>query len=94
MAYDTLLIAEEINHVVTLHLGAMAGSYSNEDAYLMAMLKWVKATRRSAGEFIEEWNIEEEVSKESLTTGMKRLVDHINATLATNIFARKGPHWS
>jgi hypothetical protein len=37
MAYDTLRIAEDINHLITIHLGVMSKNYSNEDEYLVSI---------------------------------------------------------
>ena len=92
MAYETLLMAEEITHSFTVDLGAMSYAFHDEDSYLRKMLALVRRTKRHPNEYIEEWSLENVLSAEAIRNGMIELEKHIAKTLATPIKERGSQH--
>ena len=88
MAYETLLMAEKITHMFTIDLGAMSNRFKDEDSYLQCMLKFVRHTKRFPGEYIEEWDLEDEISSQSLRNDMILLEKHILKTLSIPVIER------
>ncbi|HSW62554.1 MAG TPA: hypothetical protein VLH56_04455 [Dissulfurispiraceae bacterium] len=82
MAFETVRIAESIHHMITVHLGVMAGKYRDEDSFLRAALRFVCTLIKKPRNFIDEWGIEYEIQPWQLAKGLRQIEDHIVATLA------------
>ena len=83
MAYNSLLIAEQITHSFTIDLGAMSSQFNDEDLYLHNMLKLVRQTKDHPLQYIQYWDLASELSAEALRNGMTKLEEHLLKTLAT-----------
>jgi hypothetical protein len=68
----------------------MARDHRDENAYLKAVSEWAKEIRNHSNDFIEDWGLQNELTKSSFIKCMNKLVEHINATLAVPISDR-GP---
>jgi len=81
-------MAEKITHTFTVNLGAMSNRFKDEDNYLQCMLNLVRRTKRFPVEYIEEWDLEDEISSQSLRKGMLLLEKHILKTLSVPVTER------
>ena len=75
-AYEILNIAEGINHLITVHIGALAISFSEEDEYLYAILELLSEIMKDPDGFIEDWDIAEEIDGNILKAGLERLAQY------------------
>ena len=82
MAYQTIIMAESINHIITVEIGAMSNCYEDEDSYLKGILKHIRSINRSTDNFIKYWNLEGEITSEQLRTGINNIEKHILNTLS------------
>lgn len=41
-AYEILNLSEDINHLITVHIGAMCSRFKQEDDFLYAVLKFIQ----------------------------------------------------
>ena len=56
-AFESLLIAEEIDHMVTVSLGVMCTRLSSEDDFLQEAFGYVKALSENPRDFMENWGL-------------------------------------
>jgi len=70
MAYKTIIMAESINHIITVEIGAMSSRYEDEDSYLKGILKHIRSINRSTDNYIKYWNLEGEITSEQLCEGI------------------------
>ena len=82
MAYQTLLMSESINHIITVEIGAMSNCYEDEDSYLKGILRHIRSINRSTDNYIKYWNLEGEITSEELRKGIIKLEKHILNTLS------------
>ena len=88
MAYETLRIAEEISHWLTIEL-ALAGKESqDESGFLDSMLSTVRKIKSDVSGWIDE--NEEDITSSQLRAGLHKLELHIRETIQTPLEAR-GP---
>ena len=87
-AYEILRIAESINHLITIQLGALCGQFNDEDKYLKGVLKLLAAIKIDTKEFIEDWDIAEEIDGQTLYTGLVKLEKYTTEVLKTPIEKR------
>ena len=83
MAYQTLRLSESINHIITVEIGAMSSSYSDEDAYLREILKYIRRIKKFPEDYIEGWSIDNEITPADLRKGIYKIEKHILNTLST-----------
>lgn len=93
MAYQTLRLAESINHTITVDLGVMVGRHKTEDTFLKAALSFVRTIIRKPQEYIDSWGLEDEIRPDQLVAGMKSVEAHITATLAVPIAMREDAYF-
>ena len=82
MAYKTIVMAESINHIITVEIGAMSSRYEDEDSYLKGILKHIRGINRSTDNYITYWNLEGEITSEQLCEGINNIEMHILNTLS------------
>ena len=82
MAYKTIIMAESINDIITVEIGAMSTCYEDEDSYLKGILKRIRSIKRSTDNYIEYWNIEGEITSKQLLKGINNIEGHILNTLS------------
>jgi hypothetical protein len=61
-AYDTLIIESgKVSEFLCAEIGASACNYSDEDSYLKATIEILKEIAEDPMDYLESWNLEEEV---------------------------------
>ncbi len=72
-AFESLLIAEEIDHMVTVSLGVMCTRLSSEDDFLREAFGYVKALSENPRNFLENWGLSDCLDSEVFSLKMKNL---------------------
>ncbi len=85
MTYEILSIAEEVDHIVTVHLGTICSRHSKEDEFLGEALGFVQRIIGDPEGFIEYWGIEEEVENEIFTNSLISLSKQMKRIMAIPI---------
>ena len=84
-SYEILKLAEDIDHIVTVHIGAMCGRFKNEDKFLLNVIKFVQGIIDDPEDFIESWDLEEEISLETFTDDLLNLKKYTEGVMAIPI---------
>jgi hypothetical protein len=83
--YEILTKAEEIDHIVTVHLGTICSRQSNENEFLCEALEFVQGIVGNPIGFLENWGLEDVVEYVSFTQNMKNLGNHIERIMTIPI---------
>ena len=89
MAFQSIIIAEEINDFLKAELGAEARHHKTEDEYLNAILKKVRDIKKDINEFLEYWDILKVVNINIFKKDLKKLEMHILNTIETSMSKRR-----
>ncbi len=89
MAYASIVIANEITDFLKCDLGVRSENYKDEDAYLKGILKFVRKIKRDPEEYIDYWNLLNELDLKVLKNGLEGLAKHILKTIDTQ-FDKRG----
>ncbi len=81
-SYEILKLSEHIDHIITVHIGAMCSRYNDEDAFLCHALKLIQEIIDDPDEFIEDWGIEEIIEPEAFRSGLYSLKSYIQSVMA------------
>ncbi len=81
--YEALKISEEINHLITVHIGVLCNRFSNENEFLETVSKFIKSLKHDPEDFIDNWNLADEIDIASLLTGLSELQNYVNMILET-----------
>lgn len=84
-AFESLLIAEETDHMVTVSLGVMFSRLSSEDDFLREAYGYVKALSENPGDFMANWGLADYLDSRVFSHKMKKLSDHIREVMAIPI---------
>ena len=84
-AYEFLSIAEEIDHIVTVNLGAICSRLSNEGEFLQVAQEYMQGIIGNPKEFIENWGLDENLEIENFTQTIINLRNHIERVLQISI---------
>lgn len=84
-AFDSLLIAEEIDHMVTVSLGVMCTRLSSEDDFLQEAFGYVKALSENPRDFLAYWGLADYLDSWVFSHKMKKLSDYIREVMAIPI---------
>ena len=84
-AFESLLIAEEIDHMVTVSLGVMCTRLSSEDDFLREAFGYVKALSENPRDFLENWGLADYLDSWVFSHKMKKLSDYIREVMAIPI---------
>ena len=60
-AYEILTTAEEIDHIVTVNLGAICSRLSNENEFLQVALEYLQGIIGNPKESLENWGLDENI---------------------------------
>ena len=90
MAYSCIVIANQVSGFLKTDFGAAASKYSNEDDYLKGILKFVLSIKRNPMDYLESWNLEDEIDVHFFKQGINELLGHIKLTINTP-FSERGP---
>ena len=88
MAYKVLIMSESITHILTVEIGAMSQNFNDENSYLKGMLKFIQSIKKHPSDYIDHWDLGQEISNIELADGIKRIEEHIIRTLETNLNIR------
>ena len=84
-AFESLLIAEEIDHMVTVSLGVMCTRLSSEDDFLREAFGYVKALSGNPRNFLENWGLADYLNSQVFSFKMKNLSNYIQEVIAIPI---------
>jgi hypothetical protein len=84
-SYEIFRIAEEIHHLITVHIGATCGRCQHEKEFLGAVVKFIRAVEGNPRSFIDDWNLDDELDTTSLLSGLSKLGDYVQGTIETPI---------
>jgi hypothetical protein len=93
MAYDCILIAQEATDVLRSELGAACSKFKTEDEYLKGILKHVRSIEKHSWDYLDEWNLLDDIDVKVFKIKLLNVREHIKKTLKTPIEDR-GPRWS
>ena len=81
-SYEILNIAEEIDHIVTVHLGTICSRQSNENEFLQEALEFVQGLVGNPLGFLENWGLVDVLEYSGFTQSMIELSSHIERIMA------------
>ena len=88
MAYESIIIANEITDLLKCDLGVRSKDYKDENAYLKGIRKFILKIKSDPEGYLESWNLLEELDLTSFKKGIEFLEKHIIKTLKTPIEQR------
>ena len=88
MAYESIIIANEITDFLKCDLGVRSKDYKDENAYLNGILKFVQKIRNNPKAYLDSWNLWEELDLSFFKKGIEYLEKHVLKTLKTSIEQR------
>ena len=88
MAYESLIIANEITDFFKADLGVRSKDYKDENSYLNEILRFVRKIRDDPEEYLDSWNLLEELVLAAFVKGIDELEKHIKKTIETPIEQR------
>lgn len=91
MAYETLSQAFCIHDALRSEIGASAIHYRNEDDFLRGTLQEVENLIKDPNDYIDMWDLEDEVGIDEFRRRLEPLREHLLTTLSTSIEARGKP---
>ncbi len=91
MAYDTLLLAHDACDPLRAEIGASATKFKTEDEFLRGVAEFMQELLDAPEDYLDFWNILEEVSVGSFLDRVRRVNAHVAATLETQVVLRGKP---
>ena len=88
MAYESIIIANEITDFLKCDLGVRSKDYKDENAYFNGILKFVQKIRNDPKAYLDSWNLLEELDLDFFVKGIEYLEKHFLKTLKTPIEQR------
>ncbi len=90
-AYRALIVESgKISEFIQVEIGAAASRYQDENTYLGAMHTFVSHFAAQPEDFLERWNLFDEVDPEELGKQLSALADRILRVMKTPI-EKRGP---
>ena len=91
MAYETIVMAEEVLDVLKTEIGASASDKKSEDDFLRGVTAHLRGVLRSAREYLDDWNYLDSVDIKSFRRDVKEILTHVDLTLSTPYEQRGKP---
>jgi hypothetical protein len=88
MAYESIIIANQITDFLKCDLGVRSKEYKDENAYLNGILKFVQKIRNDPKAYLDSWNLLEELDLGDFNKGIEELEKDIKKTIETPIEQR------
>jgi len=88
MAYESIIIANEITDFLKCDLGVRSKDYKDENAYLNGILNFVQKIRNDPKAYLNSWSLLEELDLCSFKERIKMLEKHILKTQKTPVDQR------
>jgi len=77
-AYDILIRdSSKVSEYLRCDIAIIAQEFNDEDSYLNEILEILKETEKHSFEYLEDWNLSEEVDINKFTKGIQRLIARI-----------------
>ncbi|MDP2647587.1 MAG: hypothetical protein Q8P24_21870 [Desulfobacterales bacterium] len=89
-AYRTITLAAEFCDYLKCDIGIRAERFSTADDYLREILAFLNRIFLQPEEYMESWNLEEELDAAWFQERVKAVIDHVTLTLATPV-EKRGP---
>ncbi|MEA2040620.1 MAG: hypothetical protein U9N82_12480 [Thermodesulfobacteriota bacterium] len=89
MAYKSIVIANELTDFLKCDLGVRSKDYKDENAYLNGILKFVQKIKNDPENYLDYWDLMEELELDSFEKELEYLEKHIIKTLKTPIEQRE-----
>jgi hypothetical protein len=91
-AYDVLIIESgKVSEFLCAEIGASARDYPDEYSYLKATLEILKEIVEDPMDYLESWNLEEEVDCEKFNNDILMLKEKVTQVMDTPIKDRGAP---
>ena len=94
MAYDCIRLADDATDVLKSEVGAACSQYRGEDAYLQGILEDVKEIEEDPEDYLDWWNLLEQVEVTEFRKKLSVLRKHIKKTINTPMADRGTPEFS
>ena len=88
MAYESIIIANEITDFLKCDLGVRSQDHKDENAYLNGILKFIQKIKNDPEGYLDSWSLLEELDLGSFKEGIKILEKHILKTIETPVDQR------
>ena len=85
MAYESIIIANEITDFLKCDLGVRSKDYKDENDYLNGILKFIRKVKNAPENYLDYWDLLEELDLDSFEKELEYLEKHIIKTLKTPI---------
>ena len=77
MAYQCIVTAQDMHHILKSELGAESKNHKTEDSYLRSILCHVESIMADTSDYLESWNISETVDIDQFNVKMDVLIKQI-----------------
>ncbi len=81
MAYKCIIYANEAVDILKSELGAECSKHANEDDYLRSIKSYVSSIKDDPDEYLDSWNLIEEIEITHFVKSIEKLSNHIKCTL-------------
>ncbi|HUS88829.1 MAG TPA: hypothetical protein VMW91_05580 [Desulfosporosinus sp.] len=85
MAYESIIIANEITDFLKCDIGVRSMDYEDENAYLNGILKFIQNLKNNPEGYLDSWNLWEELDLAFFKKGIEFLEKHTLKTIETPI---------
>lgn len=89
MAYESLLLTEDVLDILIGELGALTSKKATEDDFLKGARSHLKTILRSARGYLDEWGYENEVDVREFLKSITELLAYVERTLAKSMAQRR-----
>ncbi|MDP8237616.1 MAG: hypothetical protein P9X24_00875 [Candidatus Hatepunaea meridiana] len=93
MAYNCLRYANDASDILKSELGAACSDYKTEDEYLDGILKDIKEIEMYPEEYLDWWNLLEQMDVKMFVKKIRIMREHIEKTITTPRDERGKPEW-
>lgn len=83
MAYHTIRLGRAAHDMLKTEIGASTMDYDSEDAFLEGTLEYVISLIENPSDYLEDWDLIDEVGLEEFKVGLEALKKHLVLTLNT-----------
>jgi hypothetical protein len=83
MAYVTLSLGYEACEPLRAEIGAAAAEFKTEDEFLHGIARFIEDILRDPEDYLNSWDLLDEIQQASFSERVRRVRDHITVTLKT-----------
>jgi hypothetical protein len=88
MAYHVIRLAASTHDALKAEIGASATYYQNEEDFLNGAKDYIKEISENPENYLDSWDIIDQVENDSFRKGLRELIDHLEQTLQTPLEER------